>query len=157
MTHTTKNRRILFILTSKGVFDKVPYERLYITNSNSLLWPGASKWRIYYHRMFSQLSTTCSNLLKYPKMELLVAIDHNQLQTMAAETVDPIDWSHAHLHGQYPLSSTYCTVITLPTNHKTCCSKRGSNTRPRVCQTNALPVRPLGVYYWQIRRFLSKD
>ena len=26
--------------------------------------------------------------------ELLVAINHNQLQTMASETVDPIDWSH---------------------------------------------------------------
>ena len=25
---------------------------------------GASKWRIYYHRMWGQLSTTCSNLLK---------------------------------------------------------------------------------------------
>ena len=30
----------------------------------SLLWPGASQWRIYYHRMWVQLSTTCSNLLK---------------------------------------------------------------------------------------------
>ena len=27
----------------------------------SLLWPGASQWRIYYHRMWGQLSTTCSN------------------------------------------------------------------------------------------------
>ena len=27
-------------------------------------------------------------------MELLVAVDHNQLRTMASETVDPIDWSH---------------------------------------------------------------
>ena len=30
---------------------------------------------------------------------------------MASETVDPIDWSHPPLYtGQYPLSSTYCTV-----------------------------------------------
>ena len=28
------------------------------------LWPGASQWRIYYHRMLGQLSTTFSNLLK---------------------------------------------------------------------------------------------
>ena len=28
------------------------------------LWPGAFQWRIYYHRMCGQLSTTCSNLLK---------------------------------------------------------------------------------------------
>ena len=27
-------------------------------------------------------------------MELLVAVDHNQLWTMASETVDPIQWSH---------------------------------------------------------------
>ena len=39
-----------------------------------------------------QLSTTCSNLLKYPNGELLVAVDHNQLRTMASEMVDPIDW-----------------------------------------------------------------
>ena len=29
--------------------------------------------------------------------------------TMASETVDPIDWLHPHLHGQYPLS-TSCIV-----------------------------------------------
>ena len=27
----------------------------------SLLWPRASQWRIYYHRIWVQLSTTCSN------------------------------------------------------------------------------------------------
>ena len=51
-------------------------------------------WRIYYHRMRVQLSTTCSNVLKQPNGELLVALNHNQLRTMASETVDPIDWSH---------------------------------------------------------------
>ena len=59
-----------------------------------LLWPGASQWRIYYHRMWVQLWTTCSNLLKQPNGELLVVVNHNQLRTMASETVDPIDWSH---------------------------------------------------------------
>ena len=43
--------------------------------------------------MWCQLSITCSNLPKYPNVELLVAIDHNKLRTMASETVDPIDWS----------------------------------------------------------------
>ena len=52
------------------------------------------QWKIYYHRMWGQLSTTCSNVLKQPNGELLVAVNHNQLQTMASETVDPIDWSH---------------------------------------------------------------
>ena len=60
----------------------------------SLLWPGASQWRIYYHRMWDQLSTTCNNVLKQPTEELLVAVNHNQLLTMASDTLDPIDWSH---------------------------------------------------------------
>ena len=44
--------------------------------------------------MWGQLSTTCSNVLKQPNGELIVAVNHNQLRTMASETVDPIDWSH---------------------------------------------------------------
>ena len=32
--------------------------------------------------------------LKYPNWGPLVSVDHNQLWTMASETVDPIDWSH---------------------------------------------------------------
>ena len=48
--------------------------------------------------------------------------------------------------GQCSLISTYCTVQMLATNRKTCCSSRGPNTRPWVCQTNALPVRPLMVF-----------
>ena len=62
-----------------------------------LLWRGASQWRIYNHRKWGQLSTTCSNLLKQPNGELVVAVDHNQLRTlrtMVSEMVDPIDWSH---------------------------------------------------------------
>ena len=66
----------------------------YVFKRESLLWAGASQWRIYCHRMWGQLSTTCSNLLKYPNGELLVAVDHNQLWTMASEKVDSIDWSH---------------------------------------------------------------
>ena len=60
----------------------------------SLRWPGASQWRIYYHRMWGQLSTTCSNVLKQPNLELLGAVNHNQLWTMVSETVGPIDWLH---------------------------------------------------------------
>ena len=41
-----------------------------------------------------QLSTTCSNALKQPTGELLVAVNHNQLRTMASESIDPINWSH---------------------------------------------------------------
>ena len=38
-------------------------------------------------------------LLEQPIGKLLVAVDHNQLRSMASETVDPIDWSHPHSHG----------------------------------------------------------
>ena len=51
-------------------------------------------FRIYYHRVWGQLSTTCSNVLKQPTGKLLVVVNHNQLRTLASETVDPIDWSH---------------------------------------------------------------
>ena len=43
---------------------------------------------------WGRLSTTCSNVLKQPTGELLVAVNHNQLRTMASETVDQSDWSH---------------------------------------------------------------
>ena len=43
--------------------------------------------------MWGQLSTSCSNVLKQPTGGLLVAVNHNQLRTMASETVDPINWS----------------------------------------------------------------
>ena len=49
---------------------------------------------MFNHRMWGKLSTTCSNVLKQPNGELLVAVNHNQLRTMLSETVDPIDWSH---------------------------------------------------------------
>ena len=48
---------------------------------------------LHYHRVWGQLSTTCS-ILKQPNGELLVAVNHIQLRTMASEMVDPIDWSH---------------------------------------------------------------
>ena len=54
----------------------------------------SSQWRIYYHRMWVQVSTTCSIVLKQPNGQLIVAVNHNQLRTIASERVDPIDWSH---------------------------------------------------------------
>ena len=46
-------------------------------------------------RMRGKCSTACSNQLKPSNGELLVAVDHNQLRTMASETVDSIDWSYS--------------------------------------------------------------
>ena len=91
----------------------------------SLLWPGDSQWRIYYHRMCGQLSTAWSNLLKLEststedllKLELLVGVDHNRLQTMAPETVVQIDWSRSpHLWAVPPdrfvHSTNWCSSAT---------------------------------------------
>ena len=90
---------------------------------------GASQWRIYYHRMWGQLSTTCINVLKQPNGELLVAVNHNQLRTMASETVDPIYCSHPqpswavpperHVHSinQCNLSGTLTYNRSMRGNH----------------------------------------
>ena len=54
--------------------------------------PGASQLRIYEHRMWGQLSTTCSNVTEVAQWGAPVAVDHSQPLTMASETIDPIDW-----------------------------------------------------------------
>ena len=103
----------------------------------SLLWAGASQWRIYYHRMWVQLSTTWSNVLKQPNGEHLVAVNHNQLRTMASETVDPIDWSypppscgvlperHVHSINQCNLSGTRTCNRCMRGNHLDYAAARG--------------------------------
>ena len=42
----------------------------------------------------SSIINTCSNVLKQPNGELLVAVKHNQLRKVASDTVDPIGWLH---------------------------------------------------------------
>ena len=78
--------------------------------------PRVSQWRIYYHRMWVQLSTTCSNYWSSPIGSFYLqpttspqpAMDNSISQS---ETVDPIDWSHPLPYtGQSPLSSMYCTL-----------------------------------------------
>ena len=103
---------------------------------------GASQWRINYHRMWVLLSTTCSNLQKQPNGKLLVAVNHNQLPTMASGTVDPIDWSHPPPDtGQYPLSSTCCT---LQCGHGLQITRLAALSQPRTCDLrNARPMHCL--------------
>ena len=62
----------------------------------SLLWPGASQWRIYYHRMWGQLSTTCSNVLIEAAQLGTPSFSQPQPATDngVRETVDRIDWSY---------------------------------------------------------------
>ena len=93
-------------------------------------------------------TTTECGLNFLPNGELLVAVDHNQLRTMASETVNPIDWSLPPPYtGQYPLSSTYCTVkcglqitrLTALTEMRTCDLR---NARPTAGQQNERKHKP---------------
>ena len=52
--------------------------------------------------MWGQLSTTCSNVLKQPTEELLVAVNLNHLLIMASEMVDPIDLPCPHTSWAVP-------------------------------------------------------
>ena len=84
-----------------------------------------------------QLSTTCSNVLKQPNGELLVAVNHHQLRTMASERVDPIDWSppppswavppERHVHGinQCNFSGTRTCNRSMRGNHLACAATHG--------------------------------
>ena len=73
--------------------------------------------------MWGQLSTTCSNVLKQPNGELLVAVNHKQLRTMASETVDPIDWSHAPPSWAVPPERFVHSINQ--------CTQRDSNVQPQ--------------------------
>ena len=81
---------------------------------------------------------------------------------MTSETVDPIDWSHPPPSWAVPPELLLLHGVNEPTNRKTWCTSRDSNTRPQEvavrpqewqCRRSgtgrgvaALPVRTLGVY-----------
>ena len=88
--------------------------------------------------MWGHLSTTCRNLLKRPNVELLVAVDRNQVRTMASETADPIDWSHPHPHGQYPHERLVHSI-------NQCSLSMESTPQPSACEATTFPLRPLRV------------
>ena len=97
----------------------------------------ASQWRIYYHRKWGQLSTTCSNAPKQPTGELPVTVNHNQLRTMASETVYPIDWSHPP-----PLWAVPPERLVHSINQ---CNLSGIERATAACEATTLPMRPLRV------------
>ena len=76
-----------------------------------------------------QLSTTCSNVLKQPNGELLVAVNHNQLQTKASETVDIIDWLHPPPSWAVPPECLVPSInqCNLSRNQTCNCSMRGNH------------------------------
>ena len=80
------------------------------------------KWWAVFIAMYITNGVPCS-LLYILQMVCYVqtpgAVNLNQQWTMASETVDPIDWSHFHPHGQHPLSASYrCSLSS--TGNRSC-------------------------------------
>ena len=109
------------------------------------LWEG-KKGKVFYGQeppsgestfteMLVQLSTTFSNVLKQPNGELLVEVSHNQLRTMALETVDQIYWSHP------PPSSVPPERLVHSINQ--CNLSAGTERATAACEVTTLPMRPL--------------
>ena len=128
----------------------------------SLLWPRATQWRIYYHWMWGQLSTTWSNANVVAQWaapscsQLQSAMDNGIRDSRSIWlAIGPLVPLPLPITGQqYPLSST-CMVQMWVTNHKTCRIQWNSNIRPSECQANALPLRLLmvlvdiGIWGWR--------
>ena len=59
-------------------------------------------------------------MLKQPTGELIVSVNHNQLRTMASETVDPIDRSHPSPHThmiKVPAAVTHIITVLAADTH----------------------------------------
>ena len=72
-----------------------------------------------------------------PNWQLLVAVDHNQVRKMAAETVDPIVWLHLPPSWAAPPERLVHSI-------NRCSLCRESTLQHSACK--ALPMRPLRVY-----------
>ena len=106
---------------------------------------GVKKGKVFYgQEPPSGESTTTECLANYHLLaviteaaqyrELLVAVNHNQLRTMASETVDPIDWSHPTPYtGQYPLSASCILLISA--------TSAGIERATAACEATTLPMR----------------
>ena len=114
---TPSNHRVGKVKVKSSISSSLPVENLLPQNMGSIV-------------------NYCSNVLKQPNGELLVAVNHNQLRTMASETVDPIDWSHSPPSWAVPLSAT-CIVKSVHLS--------GTRTCNAACEATTLPMRPLRV------------
>ena len=72
-------------------------------------------------------------------LQLIVAVDRNELRTMASDTVDPID---------SPLPSSFIEVLPERLVHSInqCNTCWESTLQPSACETTTLPMRPLRLY-----------
>ena len=83
-----------------------------------------------------------------PNGELLVAVNHNQLRTMASETVDPIDWLHPPPSWAVPPERDVQSINRA--------SSAGLERATAACEATTLPVRPLRVCIVSICAVLFK-
>ena len=95
--------------------------------------PCASQWRIYYHRMWGQLSTTCCNATEIAQWEAL-SCSRPQPATDNGIRDGRSNWQAV---TSYPTqgSTSWAPRIALfkcglQIASPTCCSNRGTNTRP---------------------------
>ena len=98
------------------------------------------------HRMWCQLSTTCSNRLQYPNGELLVAVDHNQLRTIESLPVDPIDWLHPPPSRAVPPERLVHSINRSGSATAEIWSCNLATLQPSEWEATTLPIRPLWVY-----------
>ena len=128
-----------------------------LKGKKSLLWPGASHWRICYHRMWVQLSTTRSNVLKQPNGELQVAVNHNQLRTMASETVDPIDWSHPPPSWEVPPGRHVYSINQGNLSGTRTCNRSMRGNHLAYADTQGIKVKSTTTSYgqWRQRRYIQ--
>ena len=126
----------------------------------SLLWPGASQRRIYYHHKICGVNYQLLALIVYwssPNAELLVAVDHSQLWTMASLPVDPIDWSHPPPASEVPperlVHSTNRCSLSSTGNWSCNFSMRGNHSA--YAATQGIGLTFVFIYIWN-SKILSK-
>ena len=113
----------------------------------SLLWLGASQWRIYYHRMWGQLSTTRSNLLKPPMgNSQLQSITPSYRQRRQRPQIQ-LTGRTSHPRGQYPLRASCIGKSVLP--------RPGIDLATAACEATTMPMRPLRAWSKEYRKMDS--
>ena len=102
---------------------------------------GKIKGKVFYgQEPHSGESTTTESGVNYQLLAVITEVANGNFQ-LQSTTTSYGQWRQRrqiqltgrtpHPHGQYPMSSTYCTVLTRPTNRKTCCTNPDSNAHQR--------------------------
>ena len=71
---------------------------------------------------------------------LLVAVDHNQLRTMATGTVDPIDWWHPPPSWAYPLSTFVHSINQCSLSWNRSSNRQYARQPPYLCRHSGFAI-----------------